>query len=98
MRHPALEGEPDGPDLPAGGTAPDAARVVRRSAAAVRDAQAVRRRLERLADGAEVPGSSQRLLEDALLCVQRLTDDLAYHHRSEQRRLQESLRRRGPPG
>jgi hypothetical protein len=92
-----MEDDPDGQEASGSGSAVGASWNVRRSAAAVRDAQAVRRRLERLAAGApDIPASSQRLLEEALVCLERLAGDLAYHHRSEQRRLQETLRRRGP--
>lgn len=100
VRHPTLEDRPDRPDEPAvSGTrsSTGAAWDVRRSAAAVRDAQSVRRRLQRLAAGVpDAPPSSQRLLEEALVCLERLSDDLAYHHRSGQRRLQEAIRRPSP--
>jgi hypothetical protein len=97
LRHPTIEGDPDDPALPVAGSTAGATWDVRRAAAAVRDAQAVRRRLQRLAGGVpDAPPSSQRLLEEALVCLERLADDLAYHHRSEQRRLQEALRRHGP--
>ena len=52
-----------------------AAAEIRRSAALLRDAQAVRRRLEKLAAIAtDAPSSSQRLLDEALIAVQRLTE------------------------
>jgi hypothetical protein len=71
-----------------------AATEIRRAAALLREAQAIRRRLERLtAIATDAPPSSQRLLADSLDTVQRLVDDLARHQRGEQRRLQDALRR-----
>ncbi len=73
-----------------------AAAEIRRSAARLREAQAVRRRLEKLAALAtDAPLSSKRLLDEALVAVQRLADDLARHQRVETRRLQNTLRGRG---
>ena len=70
-----------------------AAAEIRRAAAVLREAQTVRRRLEKLASIAtDAPPSSKRLLDEALVAVQRLTDDLARHQRIEQRRLQDTLR------
>ncbi len=72
---------------------PGAAAGIRRAAAVLREAQAVRRRLEKLAAVAtEAPPSSKRLLDEALVAVQRLTDDLARHQRVEERRLHNALR------
>jgi hypothetical protein len=66
---------------------------IRRTAALLRGAQAVRRRLEKLAAlDDDAPPSSKRLLDEALVAVQRLADDLARHQRIEQRRLQNALR------
>jgi hypothetical protein len=81
-------------------TAPDgdagtqgAAAEIRRAAAVLREAQTVRRRLEKLvAIATEAPPSSKRLLDEALVAVQRLTDDLARHQRVEKQRLQNALR------
>jgi len=71
-----------------------AATEIRRSAALLREAQAVRRRLEKLTVlAAEAPPSSKRLLDEALIAVQRLADDLARHQRVVQRRLQQTLSR-----
>lgn len=54
---------------------------IRRAAALLREAQAVRRRLEKLATLAtDAPPSSKRLLDEALVALQRLTDDLAGTH------------------
>lgn len=70
-----------------------AAADIRRSGALVREAQAVRRRLEKLSALAmDAPPSSKRLLDEALVAVQRFADDLARHQRVEQRRLQNALR------
>lgn len=70
-----------------------AAAEIRRSAALLRETQAVRRRLEKLSLLAtDAPPSSKRLLEEALVAAQRLADDLARHQRVEQRRLQSLLR------
>ena len=70
-----------------------AAAEVRRAAALLREARAVRRRLEKLAALAtEAPPSSKRLLDEALVAVQRLADDLARHQRVEQQRLRNALR------
>jgi hypothetical protein len=72
-----------------------AAAEIRRAAAVLREAQAVRRRLEKLAATApDVPPSSKRLLDEALVAVQRLADDLARHQRVEQRQLAATLHRR----
>ena len=78
-------------------TTEGAAAEIRRAAALLREVQAVRRRLEKLAVAAtEAPPSSKRLCDEALVAVQRLVDDLARHQRVEQRRLQNTLRlRRG---
>jgi hypothetical protein len=76
-------------------TTQGAAAEIRRAAALLREAQAVRRRLERLAILAtDAPPSSKRLLDETLVAVQRLTDDLAHHQRVEQRRLQNTVRAR----
>jgi hypothetical protein len=70
-----------------------AAAEIRRAGAVLRDAQAVRRRLEKLAATAtDLPPSSKRLLAEAVIAVQRLADDLARHQRVEPRRLQNALR------
>lgn len=70
-----------------------AAADIRRSGALVREAHAVRRRLEKLTTlASDAPPSSKRLLDEALVAVQRLADDLARHQRVEQRRLQSTLR------
>jgi hypothetical protein len=70
-----------------------AAAEIRRAAALLREAQAVRRRLEKLATLAtDAPPSSKRLLDEALVAVRRLADDLARHQRVEQARLQNTLR------
>jgi hypothetical protein len=75
-------------------TTQGAAGDIRRAAALLREAQAVRRRLEKLATLAtDAPPSSKRLLDEALVAVQRLADDLARHQRVEQRRLQQTLSR-----
>jgi len=69
-----------------------AATEMRRTAALLREAQAVRRRLEKLTLLAtDAPPSSKRLLDEALVAVQRVTDDLARHQRVEQRRLKQAL-------
>lgn len=69
---------------------------IRRGAMLLRDAQAVRRRLDKLvALATDAPPSSKRLLDEALVAVERLTDDLARHQRVETRRLQQVLRGRG---
>jgi hypothetical protein len=74
-------------------TTQGAAAEIRRAAALLREAQSVRRRLEKLAPlAADAPPSSKRLLDEALVAVQRLTDDVARHQRVEQRRLQNALR------
>jgi hypothetical protein len=74
-------------------TTQGAAAEIRRAAAFLREAQAVRRPLEKLAAIAtDARPSSTRLLDDALVAVQRLTDDLARHQSVEQRRLQNTLR------
>jgi hypothetical protein len=74
-------------------TTQGAAAEIRRAAALLREAQAVRRRLEKLTTLAtDAPPSSKRLLDEALVALQRLTDDLARHQRVEQRRLQNALR------
>jgi ribosomal protein L17 len=76
-------------------TSEGAAAEIRRAAALLREAQAVRRRLEKLATLAtEAPLSSRRLLDEALVAVQRLADDLARHQRTETRRVQHALRMR----
>jgi hypothetical protein len=70
-----------------------AAAEIRRAAAPLREAQTVRRRLEKLATLAtDAPPSSKRLLDEALVALQGLTDDLARQQRVEQRRLQNALR------
>ena len=57
-----------------------AATDIRRAAALLREAHAVRRRLEKLALLAtDAAPSSKRLLDEALVAVQRLADDLARH-------------------
>jgi hypothetical protein len=72
----------------------EAAAEVRRTASALREANAIRRRLERLvATGADLPPSSKRLLDEAVIAVERLAHDLARHQRTEQRRLAEAVRR-----
>jgi hypothetical protein len=69
-----------------------AAAEIRRAAALLREAQALRRRLEKLTLlASDAPPSSKRLLDEALVAVQRLADDLARHQRIEQRRLQQAL-------
>jgi hypothetical protein len=66
---------------------------MRLAAALLREAQAVRRRLEKLATLAtDAPPSSKRLLDEALVAVQRLADDLARHQRVEKQRLRNALR------
>ena len=75
----------------------EAAAEVRRTTSALREANAIRRRLERLAaSGTELPPSSKRLLEETVVAVERLAHDLARHQRTEQRRLAEALRRGHP--
>ena len=70
-----------------------AAAEIRRGAALLREAQAVRRRLEKLtALATDAPPSSKRLLDEAVVAVQRLADDLARHQRLEQRRPHNALR------
>ena len=70
-----------------------AAAEIHRRAALLREAQAVRRPLEKLAALAtDAPPSSKRLLDEAVVAVQRLADDLARHQRVEQRRLTNTLR------
>lgn len=74
-------------------TTQGAAAEIRRAAALLREAQAVRRRLGKLAILAtDAPPSSKRLLDETVVAVQRLTDDLARHQRVEQRRLQNTVR------
>jgi hypothetical protein len=69
-----------------------AAAEIRRAAALLREAQALRRRLEKLTLlASDAPPSSKRLLDEALVAVQRLADDLARHQHIEQRRLQQAL-------
>jgi hypothetical protein len=70
-----------------------AAEEIRRAAAVLREAHAVRRRLEKLATTAtDLPPSSKLRLHDALSAVQRLADDLARHQRVEQRHIENALR------
>jgi hypothetical protein len=72
----------------------EAAAEVRRTTSALREANAIRRKLDRLAaTGAELPPSSKRLLEEAVIALERLAHDLARHQRTEQRRLADTLRR-----
>ena len=74
-------------------TTQGAAEEIRRAGALLREAQAVRRRLEKVASLAtDAPPSSRRLLDEALVAVQRLADDLARHQRVEKQRLQNALR------
>jgi hypothetical protein len=74
-------------------TTQGAAAEIRRAAALLREAWAVRRRLEKVATMAtDAPLSSKRLLDEALVVLQRVTDDLARHQRVEQRRLQNAVR------
>ena len=61
-------------DAGVAGTAAD----IRRSRALLLEAQAVRRRLEKLTTlASEAPPSLKRLLDEALVAVQRRADDLA---------------------
>lgn len=77
-------------------TTQGAAAEIRRAAALLRETQAVRRRLEKLSLLAtDAPPSSKRLLDEAVVAVQRLADDLARHQRVENQRLQNALRVRG---
>jgi hypothetical protein len=70
-----------------------AAAEIRRASALLRETLAVRRRLEKLVTLAtDAPPSSKRLLDEALVAVQRLADDLARHQRVEKQRLQNALR------
>jgi len=70
-----------------------AAEEIRRAAALLGEAQAVRRRLEKpAAVASDAPPSSKRLLDEALVALQRLTDDLVRHQRVEQRRIENVLR------
>jgi hypothetical protein len=95
VRHPLLGNRHSRPPEEDPVDAAGAAAEVRRAAAVVREAQAVRRRLEKLAATApDIVPSSKLLLDEALVCVQRLADDLAHHQRSQQRRLDGGLRRR----
>jgi hypothetical protein len=74
-------------------TTQSAAADIRLAATLLREAQAVRRRLEKLATLAtDAPPSSKRLLDEALVALQPVTDDLARDQRVEQRRLQSALR------
>lgn len=72
----------------------ETAAEVRRTSSALRDTNTIRRRLDRLAStGADLPPSSKRLLDEAVVALERLAHDLARHQRTEQRRLADALRR-----
>ena len=75
----------------------EAAAEVRRTTSALRETNAIRRRLDRLVTtGAELPPSSKRLLDEAVIALERLAHDLARHQRTDQRRLADALRRGHP--
>jgi hypothetical protein len=70
-----------------------AAAEIRRASALLCETQAVRRRLAKVVTLAtDAPPSSKRLVDEALVVMQSLADDLAHHHRVEQRRLQNAVR------
>jgi hypothetical protein len=72
----------------------EAAAEARRTGSALRETNAIRRRLDRLVGtGADLPPSSRRLLDEAVIAVERLAHDLARHQRTDQRRLADALRR-----
>ena len=81
--------------MPAYDNAEDAANAARRTAALLRDARGVQRRLDKLAAGmADASAPAQRSLGEARDAVTRVITELAHAEHAQRRATQHALRRR----
>ncbi|MGZ6637754.1 MAG: hypothetical protein ACXVHL_37425 [Solirubrobacteraceae bacterium] len=76
-------------------TAVDAADAAKRTAALLRDARGVQRRLDKLAAGmADASAPAQRSLSEARDAVARVITELVHEEHAQRRAAQQALRRR----
>jgi hypothetical protein len=76
-------------------TAMDAANAAKRTAALLRDARGVQRRLDKLAAGmADASAPAQRSLSEARDAVTRVITELVHEEHAQRRATQQALRRR----
>lgn len=81
--------------MPSFDNALDAANAAKRTAALLRDARGVQRRLDKLAAGmADASAPAQRSLGDARDAVARVISELAHEEQAQRRATQHALRRR----
>jgi hypothetical protein len=81
--------------MPSYQTAVDAATASKRTAALLRDARGVQRRLDKLAAGmADVSAPAQRSLSEARDAVARVINEPVHEQHAQQRAAQQALRRR----
>ena len=81
--------------MPSYDTAVDAANAAKRTAALLRDARGVQRRLDKLAAGmADASAPAQRSLSEARDAVARVITELVHEEHAQRRATQQALRRR----
>ena len=81
--------------MPSSDSAVDAANAAKKTAALLRDARGVQRRLDKLAVGmADASAPAQRSLSEARDAVARVIAELVHEEHAQRRATQQALRRR----